>query len=315
MLIDPRNLEMLNAIVESGGLTEAAERLGKSQPSVSRSLALLEQRVGTPLFEKGKRPLRPTELCLALAQEGKTVRAATHVASRIIDNYAKGERGLLRIAGSPIFMDGVVVPLLAKFQVQNPHIEIEQSYAYAEETMRHLETGVIDLAVQPLNPDAISEKFEFSELIQGRNVIACGSLHPLAKKKTIKLMDIRDYPWVAPPIESPLYHDLRTTLVSIGVQDFKVSFSGGSLTSIITILAQTDALTILPYSVVFLTQKQLPVHPLAIRIQHPERSLGTLQHRATLARPSTIRFKKFIEKEFRVLKSTIQSRGTASTWR
>ncbi|MEM6422898.1 MAG: LysR family transcriptional regulator, partial [Pseudomonadota bacterium] len=45
MRIDPSHLEMLYAIVERGGLTEGAELLGKSQPSVSRSLSMLEERL------------------------------------------------------------------------------------------------------------------------------------------------------------------------------------------------------------------------------------------------------------------------------
>ena len=62
MKIDSEHLEILALIVEKGGLTEGAEALGKSQPSVSRSMTLLEKRVGMPLFEPGRRPLRPTEL-------------------------------------------------------------------------------------------------------------------------------------------------------------------------------------------------------------------------------------------------------------
>ena len=49
MKIDPRHLEIISAIVDEGGLTEGAEALGKSQPSLSRSIALLEARIGGPV--------------------------------------------------------------------------------------------------------------------------------------------------------------------------------------------------------------------------------------------------------------------------
>jgi DNA-binding transcriptional LysR family regulator len=55
MKLDPRHLEILAAIVDHGGLTEGAAALGKSQPSVSRTLAQLEARIGTPLFKPGRR--------------------------------------------------------------------------------------------------------------------------------------------------------------------------------------------------------------------------------------------------------------------
>ena len=63
MKIDPRHLEMLAAIVDHGGVTEGANALGKTQPSVSRSESELEKRLGVELFESNKRPLRPTEFC------------------------------------------------------------------------------------------------------------------------------------------------------------------------------------------------------------------------------------------------------------
>jgi DNA-binding transcriptional LysR family regulator len=49
---------MLAAIIDTGGLGEGASALNKSQPSVSRTVAMLERRLGSRLFEKGKRPLR-----------------------------------------------------------------------------------------------------------------------------------------------------------------------------------------------------------------------------------------------------------------
>ena len=51
------------------GLTERVAALGRSQPSLSRSLAPLEARLGNPLFQPGRRPLPPTEPGLLLAEE------------------------------------------------------------------------------------------------------------------------------------------------------------------------------------------------------------------------------------------------------
>ena len=77
MKLDSEHLEILAMIVEKGGLTEGADALGKSQPSVSRTMALLEDRIGAPLFEPGKRPLRPTELGESLARIGARIAEVT----------------------------------------------------------------------------------------------------------------------------------------------------------------------------------------------------------------------------------------------
>jgi DNA-binding transcriptional LysR family regulator len=93
MKIDPSHLEMLYAIVEKGGLSEGAEMLGKSQPSLSRSLSMLEERIGIALFEAGRRPLRPTELGRALAAEGAKIYQAGRSSSEILALYRDGKTG------------------------------------------------------------------------------------------------------------------------------------------------------------------------------------------------------------------------------
>lgn len=52
MKIDERHLAQLAAVVQAGGVTEGATLLGLSQPAVSRTLAMLEKRLGEPLFLK-----------------------------------------------------------------------------------------------------------------------------------------------------------------------------------------------------------------------------------------------------------------------
>src|SRR3954469_12814419 len=77
MKIDPRQLMQLSAIVETGGLTEAAGLLGSSQPALSRTLSALEARLGQPLVLRDRRPLQPTALGRALAEQGDAIRLAT----------------------------------------------------------------------------------------------------------------------------------------------------------------------------------------------------------------------------------------------
>ncbi|MCR9137616.1 MAG: LysR family transcriptional regulator [Alphaproteobacteria bacterium] len=315
MKLDPRHLEILAAIVDEGGLTEGAVRLGRSQPSVSRSLALLEERVGEPLFEKGKRPLRPTELGHALAHEGRMVLAAGASASSIVSAYASGKQGLIRLAGPPIFMDGVISPMLAAFQTRFPDIRIEQSYGYVPEALQNTRTGGLDIVIGPINPGAVPDDADFEELLPGRNVIACGALHPLAGRTSIRLSDIAEYPWIAPPPESPLYQDLRATLVSIGIHDIKVSFSGGSLASIINVLSQTSALTVLPQSVLDAQKREKQVYSLPVRINHPKRSLGILQLKSTRRRRSIERLTRFLKNECEMHLSSSAMKGANQVWR
>ena len=306
MKLDSEHLEILAMIVEKGGLTEGAESLGKSQPSVSRTMAFLEERICAPLFEPGKRPLRATELGEQLAKIGGRIHALNSEASRLVQNYRKGHSGHLRIAGTPIFIDGVVSAFVADFQVRYPDVQIAQSYGYSDGLAGSLRNGTLDLAIVPLHPASVPSDMNFLPLLPGRNVIACREGHPLMMRAAITLADLDPYPWIAPPTESPLYRDLQRALKSIGKEEFKVGFSGGTLASIFSVLARSDSLTVLPYSVVFLSRKSARIDALNLRIAHPDRQLGMLTFSTVTPPPALQRFESFLKHEFQVLQARIQ---------
>lgn len=315
MKIDPNHLQILAAIIDSGGLVEGARALNKSQPSVSRTLSMLESRLGSRLFEKGKRPLRPTELCRQLSVQGRLISEATEAASQAVALYSGGKSGTARIAGTPIFMDGVISSMMASFQRAFPEVTINQSYGYLADLTEQLNVGNIDLAICPVKPEHVPEGLAFKSILTGRNVIACSPTHPLAHKSSLRLADIAAYPWIAPPAGSPLYEDLRNTLNGIGIQEFKVSFTGGSLVSILNVLAGSEALTVMPYSVVFMQQHLKTVTALPIRINHPERELGLLWRNDRVVRPAVKRFSQFVELEFRGMAKQIVKKEQAALWR
>ena len=298
MKIDSEHLEILAVIVERGGLTEGAEALGKSQPSVSRSMSLLEERIGFPLFEPGRRPLRPTELGMNLARLGSRIRAANQEASQLVRLYRQGLAGRLRGGGTPIFMDGVVSTFVAEFQSRYGDVQIDQSYGYRDTLETGLRNGGLDLAILPMHPGQVPQDMTFEPLLAGNNVIACRAGHPLSRTRGITLSDIAEYAWIAPPANSPLYRDLERAVRSIGQEDFRVNFSGGTLASIQSVLVGSDALTILPYSVVFLSRRTVPLEALPLKIDHPDRQLGVLRMADRRGPPAVGQFAEFLGTEF-----------------
>lgn len=315
MKIDPRHLEILAAIVDEGGLTEGAEALGKSQPSVSRTLSQLEARIGQPLFKPGRRPLQPTELGTALAEQGRSILKADKTASDIVDRYRLGQSGLVRVGGTPIFMDGVISSMIAAFQQSCPDVRVDQSYGYADDLIERLGNRTLDMAIVPLQSERVPEHLTFQPILAGLNVIACREGHPLTRRKLVTPADLAEYPWIAPPETSPLYKDLRRALDTIGADDFKISFSGGSLASVISVLVGSDSLTVLPFSVVFLMRPAGTVAALSLRIEHPNRSLGLLYASDAMHSPAVTRFHSFIANEFEALGRRITKHQTDRIWR
>lgn len=276
MKIDPRHLEIIAAIVDCGGMAEAARQLGKSQPSLSRTLSDLERRIGGAVFHPGRRPLQPTTLGQELAVWGRQVREATQAASALIGREGERARATIRIGGSHIFMEGVVATMIAEFQTGFPDLRVDQQFAYAEDLLAALHDGTLDLAICPIAADQTPRGLVFRPALPGRNVLATRADHPLTRHATLTLDDLAAYPWLAPPTTSPLYRDLRRTLAEIGADELKTRFSSGTLASVLGILASSDALTVLPRSVVVHPSRRDTLAILPFEVAHPDRQLGIL---------------------------------------
>lgn len=250
-----------------------------------------------------------------LAEEGRQILRANHAASEIVQRYRAGRSGVVRVGGTPIFMDGVIAGMIAGFQTRNPAVRIDQSYGYVPELIDRLKKGTLDLAICPIRPDELPEGLQFETILPGRNVIACRSGHPLLNRKGVRVGDLARFSWIAPPTDSPLYRDLQQVLESLGSANFRISFTGGGLSAVLSILTASDSLTILPYSVVFTLRPQFGIAALSLKIDHPDRNLGILHRPATDQTPAARRLRADIVTQFETLSATVQHHEKNSLWR
>ena len=285
-----RHLLQLAAVVEAGGVTEGAALIGSSQPAISRSLAMLERRVGEPLFLAGRRPLQPTALGRQLAIHGKAILAASRKASETIASFRGGTSGRVRIGGVPFFMDAVISGIIASFQIKEPGVHFDQSYGHFNELLNSLMAGEIDLAITPAGTQEISTELEFVPLIAARNVVVTNAAHPLLMKKSLNKADFTSYPWIAPLPGSPLMLDLANILMNLGIGELAIRYAGGSFYSVLNYVSATQALAIMPLSVVYSVQQHHHIAVLPLNIPQPERMIGIIYRKKSSADPVTRKF-------------------------
>lgn len=314
MKIDERHLVQLAAVVKAGGVTEGAALLGLSQPAISRTIAMLEKRVGEPLFVKGRRPLQPTPLGRALADHGQVMLSAARKAADTIESFRLGKGGLVRVGGTPFFMDALIAPMIADFQAQNPDVRIDQSYGYLADLRAALKGDQIDLAICPIDILEEGSGLAFQKVLPGRNVVACRVTHPLLLKRRPQPSQLLEYPWVAPPPGSPLLADLHSLLLSFGATEIKIRYTGGSLMSLVNYLKGIDALTVLPHSVVFALRNEKSITALPISVPHPERALGLLRRSAAPRTPAVENFVQHVHNSFKKLAHLIQRHEQSIVW-
>ena len=112
-------------VVETGSFSRAARDLQVTQPTVTRQVAALEERLGVRLFNRNTRRLSLTDdgrLCYARAQQLLETFDETETVAR----SARAElRGRIRLATSIAFGRRVVTPLLLQFMQQHPQLQID----------------------------------------------------------------------------------------------------------------------------------------------------------------------------------------------
>src|SRR5512132_1061213 len=97
--MDLRQLEILQAIAETGSFTASGRKLNVSQSAISRQILLLEEELGEPLFLRTGRQVRMTPAAESLVQLAQRVFQDIRETVGAISDRTGSLRGTLRLAG------------------------------------------------------------------------------------------------------------------------------------------------------------------------------------------------------------------------
>src|SRR5256712_5301956 len=97
--MDTRQLAAFCAVVEKKSFSQAAERLGVTQPAVSLQIRALEKRLGTQLLDRSGRRVEPTEAGTRLYRNAQRLLA---VGEPLLDELTRdaGLSGRLQVRAS-----------------------------------------------------------------------------------------------------------------------------------------------------------------------------------------------------------------------
>jgi DNA-binding transcriptional LysR family regulator len=281
MIIDPRHLEHLAVIVELGTLQKAASKLGTSQPALSRTISNLEARIGTALFERTTRPLKPTPIGLELAQQGEAIKTARLRATEMVDLGARGYFGVLKVGAPPFLCKNLISGVIANFLSARPNIRIDLFPDYHAGLMERLYLNQLDVVVGPAKfAELGNTELTLVSLFKDANVIVGRKGHPLTSAASLDAEDLRSVTWVGHSDRSLLRADMEDALKLLGVTSPQVAFQSGSAEAVLELLRETDFLTILPrYAVKADGSDDLAILDLDLPIQKQEVSTITLVER------------------------------------
>jgi len=118
------DLRVFYYVVETGSLTGAAKALGLTQPTVSRRIEELEQRLRARLLIRGPGGITPTDAGLAVHDHVRTMERSADSIERLIDSHERRDSGRVGLAAPDGVAAYFLMPAIAEFQRENPGISL-----------------------------------------------------------------------------------------------------------------------------------------------------------------------------------------------
>ncbi|WP_332814219.1 LysR family transcriptional regulator [Ramlibacter sp.] len=138
-------MEVFVRVVETGSFSKAAADLRTTQPTVTRQVAALEQRLEARLLNRNTRGVSATEAGRLYYEQCRAILRAADEADRGAGAGQGQAQGLLRIGSSVAFGRRVVVPLALGFMEQHPQLRVDLSF---EDRYTDLVAQGIDVAIR-----------------------------------------------------------------------------------------------------------------------------------------------------------------------
>ena len=139
-----RHLRYFVAVAEERNFTRASERLFIAQPPLSRQIQQLEEELGTPLFQRGTRPLKLTEAGRFFYGHARDMLARAQDVQAMTRRIGKIERKL-SLGFVPSTLYGILPKIIRRFRSEYSHIELTLHEMATVEQNQALKEGRIDV--------------------------------------------------------------------------------------------------------------------------------------------------------------------------
>ncbi|MBL6080773.1 LysR family transcriptional regulator [Belnapia sp. T18] len=145
-----RQLRTFLLVVETGGVTTAAQALGLTQPAASQQLRELERIMGVRLLERVAGRAVPTAAGRALVEPARRAQAAVEDARAVAAAHRLGEVGRVRLGTGATACIHLLPPVLAELNARMPGLEVIIATGNTPDILRRVEEGDLDAALVTL---------------------------------------------------------------------------------------------------------------------------------------------------------------------
>jgi DNA-binding transcriptional LysR family regulator len=194
--MDLRQLEILQAIAETGSFTASGRKLHVSQSAISRQILLLEEELGEPLFLRVGRTVKMTPAAESLVQLGKRVFQDVRETIGVITDRTRELRGTLRLSGGMTVCLYVFPPLLKHLRRVHPQLDVRLTVTTAERSVQEIRAGRVDAGLLTLPMD--ESDLVTMPVMREELLVVTPPGHPLARRRRRRVAprDLMGQPFV-----------------------------------------------------------------------------------------------------------------------
>ncbi len=201
--LEMRDLRLVAAVAEHGGLTRAAPHLNATQSALSHQLKELETRLGSRLFERVGRRMVPTLKGERLATQARDILSALHEAEEGATGEDNTPDARIRISTECYTCYHWLPALLERYAKQFPRVEVEVVADATDDAFNALLEGTIDVTVA--QSEVRDRRLKAQRLFEDELMVVMAPNHRLANREFIEAADLageRIY------VYSPLEHSM-----------------------------------------------------------------------------------------------------------
>lgn len=188
-----QQLRIIKALASETSFTRAAEILFISQPSLSKQLKILENRLGIILINRNNNKISLTDAGKLFLQYAERILALCEESCRALNDLQHGDRGNLTVGASQTIGTYIMPRVLALFAKNYPQINLKVQVETTRIIAKNVVDRNIDIAVVGGDlPDNLKKNLEIQSFVEDELSLILPKSHPFAKKskKTINKEDL-----------------------------------------------------------------------------------------------------------------------------
>lgn len=249
-MLDLGRLRVLRELKLRGTVGAVAESLGYSPSAVSQQLAQLQKEAGVRLVERVGRRLRLTESGEVLAEHAEQLLSAAHRAQEAAVAASGCVAGVVKVVGFQTALLHVLAPALPRLAARYPELAVDVLDEEFSRVLQALVLQEIDVVLtdeyshlpRPKRPELRAEV-----LITEKMRLALPESHPLADGDgPLRMADLADCAWATGHVGTNHADLLERTCVELGGFRPDVRYRTNDLLVIFAMIAQGDAIGIIP---------------------------------------------------------------------